>query len=77
VVSVSKIDKAKDEAETLSSERDPPSTAATPEPADQISEDRIRQRAYLIWIEEGQPEGRAEEHWVRARDALERETRSR
>jgi hypothetical protein len=29
-------------------------------------EDRIRQQAYLIWIEEGRPEGRENEHWERA-----------
>jgi hypothetical protein len=27
---------------------------------------RIRERAYRIWEEEGQPEGRQEEHWRRA-----------
>jgi Protein of unknown function (DUF2934) len=30
-------------------------------------EQRIRQRAYRIWEEEGRPEGRAAEHWERAR----------
>jgi hypothetical protein len=24
---------------------------------------RIRERAYQIWLEEGRPEGQAEEHW--------------
>lgn len=28
--------------------------------------DRIRSRAYEIWLEEGQPLGRDEEHWARA-----------
>ena len=28
---------------------------------------RIRERAYRIWEEEGRPDGRAEEHWERAR----------
>jgi hypothetical protein len=27
---------------------------------------RIKLRAYLIWEQEGRPEGRAEEHWRRA-----------
>jgi Protein of unknown function (DUF2934) len=27
---------------------------------------RIKLRAYLIWEQEGRPEGRAEEHWLRA-----------
>ncbi len=28
--------------------------------------ERIRSRAYEIWLEEGQPLGRDEEHWARA-----------
>ena len=28
--------------------------------------DRIKQRAYLLWEQEGRPEGRADEHRVRA-----------
>ena len=28
--------------------------------------DRIKQRAYLLWEQEGRPEGRADEHWSRA-----------
>jgi hypothetical protein len=27
---------------------------------------RIRWRAYLLWEQEGRPEGRAEDHWFRA-----------
>ncbi len=38
-----------------------------------LDEHRIRQRAYVIWIEEGQPEGRELEHWLRARGELERQ----
>ena len=38
-----------------------------PEP----DEHRIRKRAYAIWIEEGKPEGRAMDHWLRARWELE------
>jgi hypothetical protein len=29
-------------------------------------QERIRERAYWIWIEEGRPQGRSLEHWVRA-----------
>ncbi|MQX35370.1 DUF2934 domain-containing protein [Roseospira navarrensis] len=29
-------------------------------------EERIRHRAYLIWLEEGKPHGRDAEHWARA-----------
>jgi Protein of unknown function (DUF2934) len=35
-------------------------------------EHRIRLRAYEIWEAEGRPEGRAKEHWIRARWELER-----
>ena len=28
---------------------------------------RIRERAYLLWEEDGRPEGRADEYWDRAR----------
>lgn len=31
-----------------------------------VSEDHIRAIAYSLWLEEGQPEGRAENHWQRA-----------
>jgi hypothetical protein len=37
-------------------------------------ERRIRERAYLIWEHEGQPEGQADRHWQEAErelDALE------
>jgi Protein of unknown function (DUF2934) len=30
-------------------------------------EQRIRERAYRLWIEEGQPQGKAEAHWELAR----------
>lgn len=38
-----------------------------------ISEDEIRERAYFKWLEEGCPEGRAEQHWLDAIAALSRE----
>jgi hypothetical protein len=31
-----------------------------------FDEQAIQERAYLIWIEEGRPEGRDVEHWLRA-----------
>ena len=34
------------------------------------TERRIRERAFQIWIEEGQPEGRDKEHWERAEKEL-------
>ena len=36
-----------------------------------IDENRIRQRAHEIWIEEGKPEGRALHHWLKASWELE------
>lgn len=44
---------------------DAPPSEAQPE----ADEARIRERAYHIWVEEGRPEGRDVEHWLRARDA--------
>nr|WP_081688580.1 DUF2934 domain-containing protein [Inquilinus limosus] len=32
-----------------------------------VEEDEIRRHAYEIWEREGRPEGRAEEHWRRAK----------
>ena len=36
-------------------------------------EDMIRERAYAIWIEEGRPDGFADDHWRKAADALDQE----
>ena len=33
---------------------------------EQTLQDRIRQRAYQIWLDAGQPEGMAEAHWDQA-----------
>jgi hypothetical protein len=33
-------------------------------------EQRIRERAFQIWVEEGQPEGKDKEHWHRAEQEL-------
>jgi Protein of unknown function (DUF2934) len=37
--------------------------------------ERVRREAYLLWLKEGQPEGRADEHWKRAQQAVERADR--
>ncbi|MGC9953084.1 MAG: DUF2934 domain-containing protein [Rhizomicrobium sp.] len=37
------------------------------------SEDEIRIRSYLIWERDGRPEGKSEEHWLRAKAELEAE----
>lgn len=38
-------------------------------------EDRIRERAHRIWEEEGRPLGRHEQHWHRACNEIDTETR--
>jgi hypothetical protein len=32
----------------------------------ELMEERIRQRAYRLWQEDGSPEGRADDYWYRA-----------
>ena len=41
--------------------------------ANPVSHDEISRRARAIWEEEGRPEGKAEEHWMRAVRELSRE----
>lgn len=36
----------------------------------QIDTAKIAETAFLIWIEEGRPEGRDKDHWFRAAEAL-------
>lgn len=31
-----------------------------------VSEEKIREIAHQLWIESGQPEGQAEDHWFKA-----------
>jgi hypothetical protein len=40
-------------------------------------ENRIKQRAYQIWENEGRPHGRDREHWERASREIEAEAKSR
>ena len=35
-------------------------------------EQRIRVRAYELWLEEGKPEGKDKEHWERAQTEIEK-----
>jgi Protein of unknown function (DUF2934) len=49
------------------SEHEDSGSCAAPEP----DEHAIRMRAHEIWVEEGRPEGRALDHWLRARWELE------
>jgi Protein of unknown function (DUF2934) len=34
------------------------------------AEERIRRLAYDLWLEDGRPEGRSQEHWYKAQDFL-------
>lgn len=36
-------------------------------------EEKIRERAHQIWLDEGQPEGREHEHWQRAAQEIKTE----
>lgn len=40
------------------------------------TEDHIRSVAYALWLQEGRPEGRAEAHWLRARELVNAEAHS-
>ena len=39
-------------------------------------EDRVRERAHRLWEEEGRPEGRHHQHWQRACNEVDAETRN-
>ncbi len=39
-------------------------------------EEVIRQRSHLIWLREGSPDGKALDHWLRAKAELESEYRA-
>lgn len=39
-------------------------------PVAEPTETEIRERAYQLWLSEGRPEGRDQEHWQAARQAL-------
>ncbi|MFC4169559.1 DUF2934 domain-containing protein [Teichococcus aestuarii] len=39
-------------------------------------DDLVRERAFLMWEADGQPEGGAEQYWHRARERIEAETHS-
>ena len=39
-----------------------------------VTEDRIRAVAHALWLEEGQPDGRSEAHWLSAVDMVSAQT---
>lgn len=40
-------------------------------------EERIRELAYFLWLEEGRPEGEADRHWLTAQTLLETDAAER
>lgn len=42
-------------------------------PASNASTEEISQRAHMIWIQNGRPEGRDLEHWLQAEAELQRQ----
>ncbi len=40
---------------------------------DKVKDEQVRERAYLIWVDEGRPHGRELDHWLRAKWELRRE----
>jgi hypothetical protein len=47
------------------------------ESIDDKGDEAIRHRAYMIWLDEGQPDGRAEDHWHQAVAENQEETERR
>ncbi|MFZ0604407.1 MAG: DUF2934 domain-containing protein [Roseiarcus sp.] len=39
--------------------------------------DRVRERAYFLWLEEGCPDGQAERHWLAAETMIEADSPER
>jgi hypothetical protein len=50
---------------------------STDDDEDSDLEHRIRRRAHQLWLDEGCPEGRATEHWRRAKELIATEDRNR
>ena len=55
---------------TTAAEKSAPKSAA---PKPKADAEAIRARAHAIWVEEGRPHGRDEDHWHRARRELDGE----
>ena len=51
----------------------PPDISTPVEGGNGPKDDQIRERAYLIWVNEGRPHGRELDHWLRAKWELEQE----
>jgi hypothetical protein len=44
---------------------------------DEDRQQRIRERAYQLWLDEGQPDGRDKEHWEQAENQTVEEEKSK
>ena len=44
-----------------------PSAVTTNRPLDEPTQEEIAAAAYLIWEQEGRPQGRGVEHWLKAK----------
>jgi hypothetical protein len=44
---------------------------------DKDRQQRIRDRAYLLWLNEGQPDGRDKEHWEQAEKQIAEEEKAK
>jgi hypothetical protein len=68
------VRKAGSKAKSTKTSAQPGSAGHSPaiEGAARLDEDRIRERAYGIWIAEGRPHGREVAHWQRAHHELQR-----
>jgi Protein of unknown function (DUF2934) len=58
---------------------DTPAESRSDEPGPTTSDrnDRIREMAYFLWLEEGSPDGEEERHWTTAEALLESEPEQR
>jgi hypothetical protein len=64
--------KAADTPEESRTHDQPEPESATPD-----HDDRIREIAYFLWLDEGRPEGEEERHWAAAEALLESEPEQR
>ncbi len=60
-------------AVTRSRTSKPAAASPAKAPVREPNEEQVRERAHAIWMEEGMPEGREVDHWIRARRELEQE----
>jgi len=56
-------------------EKNKPLAVTTHRPLDEPTHEEIAAAAYLIWEQEGRPEGRGVEHWMRAKAQIRRNPR--